>query len=205
MELTKIRKVLAKLQKEESKGKSGAELRKVIKEYNKHLAAVEEMERVDFIPDRLEMSIDWTASRTWGSNPCARLWAIGCGYHESRSVGGCGYDKRSTAAAEALEQNINIKALAFALLNSYNLAFIYKVLKSYTDTREVFGYGLHFGRVYCNFGAGCGMSSVVNELEHLGYKCEAQHEPQRGSDYYLFILNKKSKGGRIAKKIKGGE
>ena len=58
----------------------------------------------------IHVSVDWKKSRTWGHNPTAEVWLLyegdvwggGTAYAKSRSVGGCGYDKRSTAVSEAL-------------------------------------------------------------------------------------------------------
>lgn len=60
----------------------------------------------------IHISVDWKKSRTWGSNPTAEVWFLydggehggGNAYAKSASIGGCGYDKRSTAVSEALSK-----------------------------------------------------------------------------------------------------
>ena len=60
----------------------------------------------------IHVSVDWKKSRTWGHNPTAEVWFLydggerggGNAYAKSSSIGGCGYDKRSTAVSEALSK-----------------------------------------------------------------------------------------------------
>lgn len=169
------------------------------KEHAEALARVEKAESVQGFPDTLKIAINWHTNRTWGNNPRAELWAVGYGYKQGRSVGGCGYDKRSTAAAEVLEALPELQALAFYQLNKKAQAFVTRAM-NYADIRAVFGYGLHFsssGRVH--FGAGCGMSSVLEELKALGYSVTFQHEPNEGADLYQLELTAKTKreAGRL--------
>ena len=182
------------------------ELKIIDKKYQKHFEKLAKLEAVEFIPSNIEIAIDWTASRTWGNNPKAAAWLAGCGYYESSRVGGCGYDKRSTAAAEALGQSLELQAAAFALFNTFKQKEITAAFLKYVDFREFFGYGLHLGALYCNFGAGCGMGAILEELEALGYRVTARHEPQRGGDFYKLEANTKGKRWRTVKKaLQGGK
>lgn len=200
---------------EKQKTKSNTEQKRILEKkelnilenkYKKDIEKIENLEKVDYLPKRLEIEIDWHNSRTWGACPSAKLWANYCGYYESRTIGGCGYDKRSTAAAEVLGQCKELKAAAFALLECQKMELIKKVLKKYTDTRALFGYGLHFGRSSVYFGSGCGMGSILQELEHLGYKVITRHEPNRGADYYQLEQDTKSKElKKILKKFEGAK
>lgn len=61
----------------------------------------------------IHISVDWKRSKTWGSNPTAEVWLNydsgerggGCNvYAKSASIGGAGYDKRSTAVSEAFSK-----------------------------------------------------------------------------------------------------
>ena len=60
----------------------------------------------------IHISVDWKKSKTWGSNPAAEVWLHydlgenvgGVAYAKSASIGGTGYDKRSTAVSEALSK-----------------------------------------------------------------------------------------------------
>lgn len=154
------------------------------------LARVEKAESVEQFPKEIKIAINWAASRTWGSNPTAELWAGAFGgYHKGRSVGGCGYDKRSTAAAEVLADCEAIKAAALYMLNKQDSETIKKALNG-ADLRGVFGYGLHFWGASVSFGGGCGMSAILEELQKIGYKKIFEHEPNAGGDVYYLEINK---------------
>ena len=182
------------------------ELKEIERTFKKHFEELETLEKVDYLPSRLEISIDWHNSRTWGACPSGKLWAFGCGYYDCGSVGGCGYDKRSTAAAKVLEQCKELKAAAFAVLNTQKIEYITKSFLKYIDQRELLGYGLHLGAFYCSFGGGCGIGSILEELEHLGYKVTARHEPSRGADFYQLETDNKNKYYKIIDKaLKGGK
>lgn len=196
---------LTELEKTKTESEQRARLLKketkaIKKQYQAYYNKLDKLGAVDYIPNRIEIAIDWTQSRTWGACPSASVWLSGAGFFTSRKVGGCGYDKRSTAAAEALAQSINMQALAFALLESWKLADIVGVFRSYKDLRAAFGYGLHFGKCYAAFGSGCGMCSILEELERLGYKVTARHEPNRGGDYYALEIDPKNKNYKTIKK-----
>lgn len=63
------------------------------------------------VVEELKFVVNWKKSRTWGSNPRCDLWACisdeqgndSC-YVQSSSIGGCGYDKCSTAMQEAMDK-----------------------------------------------------------------------------------------------------
>lgn len=189
--LAQYKKILIELLKAEEEKRARAAL-----------AKVEKAEKAEGFPQSLKIAISWNASRTWGHCPRAELWAGAYGgYHCGRRVGGCGYDKRSTAAAEVLEECEAVKALALYNLNRKDNETIKKALNG-GDLRAVFGYGLHFSGACVRFGAGCGMSSVLEELQALGYKTIFTHEPNEGGDVYALELDKKSAGAKYNKSIK---
>lgn len=80
--------------------------------YNKKMdeeiaAGLQKLDRIAAAPDvnYININIIWKRSKTWGYNPHARAFiGIERQYYEG-SASGCGYDKRSTAAAEALNQS----------------------------------------------------------------------------------------------------
>ena len=169
------------------------------KKNKKAIKRIEEAEKVEGFPNALKIVINWTQSRTWGANPRAEMWGgyFG-GYHEGSSVTGCGYDKRSTAAAEVLQSCEALQALALFMLEKQKAETIKKALKG-EDVRGIFGYGLRFpaGSVY--FGSGCGMSAICEELEKLGYKRIFEHESRTGADVYAWELDKKSSAAKYNK------
>jgi hypothetical protein len=83
--------------------------RRAVKEIEKRKAEkLGQLEAAANAPALVDMSINvtWARSRTWGYNPTAEVWAHG---RTTGHASGCGYDKQSTAVAEAL--NLNPSAL----------------------------------------------------------------------------------------------
>lgn len=197
-----------KTAKEKREKLTAKEIKSIEKKYNGFFDRLERYENGDTTaPERIEMSINWTQSRTWGANPCARVWVNGYGYAESERVTGCGYCKRSTAAADALEKIAQLKTIITALLNTYKTAEIVKILKSgYNRGAATLGaYGFHFGGLVYGWGAGCGMSAIDEELRDLGYKQLTAHEPKSGDDFYLWQFDKTSENGRkVLKALRAG-
>lgn len=59
------------------------------------------------------ITVEWTRSRTWGANPAAEV--IMAGSCTTGRAGGYGYDKQSTAIAEALNKNVSALAMMYDL------------------------------------------------------------------------------------------
>ena len=59
----------------------------------------------------ITITVEWKRNRTWGNNPTAETFISGLGRLSSGSIGGCGYDKQSTAVAEVLNQIPQFKQL----------------------------------------------------------------------------------------------
>lgn len=197
-----------KTPKEQREKLTAKEIKHIEKKYNNILDNLLYNEHGDATaPEQIEMSIDWVQSRTWGANPRARVWVNGYGYAESERITGCGYCKRSTAAALALCQIGQFNTVITALLNTYKTADIVKILKSgYNRGAATLGaYGFYFGGLAYGWGAGCGMSAINDELRDLGYKQITAHEPNRGSDFYLWQFDKTSENGRkVLKALRAG-
>lgn len=129
------------------------------KKTQKALARIEKAENT--IPSNdLTININWKRNSTWGSNPTAESW--GNGYHSSKSISGCGYDKGSTAMADAINQDYGVLHLMYALENK-RLGKREKV-----ERRQFMGYGSGYG-VLPYFEGGVGISSLVNILKNIGY------------------------------------
>ena len=143
-------------------------LRHLVKEKDKQLS--EELEKLtlaentkDFsIP--LIVSVEWSKSRMWGNNPTA---STNFGFKGS-SIGGCGYDKRSTALAEGLNSHLPLLRKLYAKKEGY---FEQKcILKEQNQiNREFLGYGSGYG-VIPRFEGGVGVFSLQNIIEGLGLK-----------------------------------
>ena len=115
------------------------------------------------------LQIKWKKSRTWGANPTAELWVQfknkdgqqDSAYFKSRSVGGCGYDKRSTAAAEVFNQ---CNEILKPLYHQKNEAIDKK-------NHDLLGYGSGYF-ILPNFEGGVGIDCHRRIFEKLGYKFE---------------------------------
>ena len=101
--------------------------------------------------DEISVSIEWKASRTWGANPTATVKIFGSEfqYIVSGSVSGCGYDKESTAFADAINQSKAFRKILFE--NSEKIAGKY-------------------GHSNGKFNGGVGTSCYYSIFEALGYK-----------------------------------
>jgi hypothetical protein len=135
-------------------------------------------------PDLAEIniSVDWKRSATWGANPRgeARVKTVN-GYantYDSGSVGGCGYDKLSTAVANCLNQSKSVlKAL-----------YLVKEQHIGKDNREVFGYGSGYG-ICPNFEGGVGVSCFPDIFRKIGFEFK---QIANGKTFDVFHVTKKA-------------
>lgn len=123
-----------------------------------HLQEVEKSE--DF--ESIRVSVEWKKSRMWGNNPTAEIRVIfkdgTCNWYKSGSIGGCGYDKESTAIAEAINKS-----------NSVLKAFYqFKELLPNLKNNDVLGYGSGYG-ILPRLEGGVGVSCYPRIFEKLGY------------------------------------
>lgn len=84
--------------------------KKKAKEWERTEAQIKQIEEApDFLG--LVVSVVWKSNRTWGANPRAgaSVYTVaGWEHYESGSIGGCGYDKESTATAEVFNQSASL-------------------------------------------------------------------------------------------------
>ncbi len=162
------------------------ELKKIDTKYKKKIAFLEEVE-VSELPTKINISVEWKSSRTWGMNPTAEIWVDDMQGYTIDSASGCGYDKESAAIAGA----------------AYNRASIVKVLcelkekalrknknsdKSTTsatgiNNREAVGYGAGYG-VIPRLEGGVGVNCFISIFEKAGYTTSEHHG--KTSDFYIF-------------------
>jgi len=111
----------------------------------------------------LTINVEWKKSSMWRSNPTAEAYVNGVGFVSSGSIGGCGYDKCSTAVAKVLNQVPQFRKLMFELKDKP---------KNYKrKSHEVFGYGSGYG-VLPAFEGGVGVSCYDRIFKAIGYKFE---------------------------------
>jgi len=138
-----------------------------IKRINEKVADVAEVENSLFKITEIKIVVEWSKSATWGANPNAEIWVYFINkaghrdseYFKSGSIGGCGYDKLSTAISKALNQSNVLKA------NLYNVANKAKNLK--LSNHNIFGYGSGYG-VLPSFEGGCGVSVYKDIFNTIG-------------------------------------
>lgn len=162
------------------------------KEYDKDTAdELAKLARIENAGRLVSVSIcvEWKKSRVWGYNPTATAlveWITPEGYtHAGRYYGhasGCGYDKRSAAVADALNQ-------ADAVLKvMYNYAN-----KHYTKDIRTGNSGICYGLGYSSrpyFEGGVGVSCFKKAFELCGYKWVENTASEYTDFYYI------SKGGK---------
>lgn len=136
-------------------------IKKATKEANKSLQIeidkINEIEKAEDFQSAT-LNIDWTKSRTWGNCPQCELLGNTRRYMSSR-VGGCGYDKESTATSEALNQFNAILKLMYAKKND-NIDI---------NNRKLFGYGSGHG-ILPSFEGGVGVSTMYDICKSIGLK-----------------------------------
>ena len=127
------------------------------------------------MPEFIDVTVEWKKNRTWGANPRAEV-RTGENFLESRSIGGCGYDKESTATAECFNKDAGIKKAAIVAL--YRNAHLPK------NKRHINGVNFfHCHAPY--FEGGCGFSCHRHVLELAGYKLVNQNGGKMFNTYYF--------------------
>lgn len=138
-----------------------ADTEKVIESYKKTLEqAKNKIEKICLanIPNFISVSVEWYKSRTWGANPQAEV-RTGENYHISRKVGGCGYDKESTATAECFNNDFGI--LKIALISLYK--------KEHSKNYLGSGYGATIDLWGVSFSGGVGFNCHESIITNSGY------------------------------------
>jgi len=142
----------------------------IIKRYDKHTEEKKHkfLHRVKYVLDaqdvqKVTITIEWKKNRTWGNNPSAEArvsYLNGtCDHFSSGSIGGCGYDKESTAVAKCVNQiNGILKAL-----------YLKKDKQAKKTNREVFGYGAGYG-ILPNIEGGVGVSCYPEIFKKIGFE-----------------------------------
>jgi len=138
------------------------QIKHILKERFKLIAAKDLAKEIDLIesicdaPDinRIQVQIEWRKSATWGNNPNATCEVNGPDYYDSfnsGSIGGCGYCKKSTAFAEAINQSHSVRKL---------------LLKNRNKIKDIYGH--RRGKLE----GGVGVECYPKIFEKCGYKME---------------------------------
>jgi hypothetical protein len=125
------------------------------------LAKLEAAEKCEKQVKSLTITVEWKKSQMWGNNPRATLAVTYANNayerYESESIGGCGYDKESTAIGQVLNQVTALLREMYAVKN-----------EAKTNQRDCLGYGSGYG-VLPYFEGGVGFSCHRDILEKLGF------------------------------------
>lgn len=175
------------------KGDYETQKQKVIKALIKRNAQLlqTELNQLDFIansrdelPNDLIITIEWKDSKMWGSNPTA---TTNYGFVGS-SIGGCGYDKLSTATAQALNATPEIlKALYNKKEKSLKDRPLIngKILNNQNDlNRHFLGYGSGYS-IIPRFEGGVGVNCHKSILENLGYEMRSISDTKHTNVYLI--------------------
>jgi hypothetical protein len=140
----------------------------------------EEINRINQIAsseylNEFTISIEWKRSRTWGNNPTAEA-SINRNSYTSGSIGGCGYDKESTAVAKVINQSEEFLKMMY-LVKDANIE---------TSNRDLFGYGSGSG-ILPRLEGGVGVSCYNRIFNKIGYEFKGI---AHGKTYDCYQVNK---------------
>ena len=121
------------------------------------------------------VTLNWKKSRMWGTNPTAYT---NYGF-ESESIGGCGYDKESTATALALNSHLPLLKMLYTK----------KDKNINQDNHKLLGYGSGYG-IIPSFEGGVGVSSHQNVLAKVGLEMRNISSTPTSD---VFVIKKASK------------
>lgn len=147
------------------KRKEKAIYKEIEREVNKIKTVFNAGELID-----VKIQIEWKRSQMWGNNPVAEAWAYfkdkdgnhNSHYVKTRSIGGCGYDKQSTAVAECLNQLNEVLKPLYALKDDSLFDGAGK------KNHDLFGYGSGYG-ILPHIEGGVGVSCYPRIFEKIGY------------------------------------
>ena len=147
--------------------------RKMLQSELELLKQIEEAE----IPNEITIHIDWIKNMYWGSNPHATITDDKRRYFGTAS--GCGYDKRSAAIAEALNQSCSILKI---LCNKKEHEL--QIGKTGMNGKLI-GYGSGYSAIP-NFEGGVGIESFRRIFENCNYNWN----DYSGEKYDMYIITK---------------
>lgn len=172
--------------------------KRALKEIEKDTAAkLARLDRVAAAPDLIfiSISVDWVRSRTWGNNPHAEARTNAGTF--SGTASGCGYDKESTAIADALNQCDSVLKALYTLKEEGLRAGLSDKSKTAACGRSngnICGYGAGYGAIPY-FEGGGGASCFWSILKKCGFSTSCHHG--KHSDFYS--VSKEGLDGQIYK------
>jgi hypothetical protein len=151
------------------------------KQLKKSLSKLHAVEISDELQS-IDISVEWKKNRTWGMNPTATVKAWTKKYNPETGTGtasGCGYDKLSSAIADALNQCPSILRPLYQLADD-----LHGDQKQY---REKIGYGSGYS-ILPYFESGVGISCYPSIFSKMGYTWKGIAS---GSTFDVYTVTKK--------------
>ena len=160
-------------------------IKRATKAIDKETAAqLEKLERIAAAPvlEFVSISVDWKRSATWGMNPSVEVNTNTGHYFGSAS--GCGYDKESSAIAEALNACDSVLKVIYDYKEKQlaeGKTDTSRTSCSGRDNRDIIGYGAGYAAMPY-FEGGVGASCFWSILQKCGFKTIGNHS--KHSDFY---------------------
>ena len=144
-------------------------MRELEKDLQKELARLDAAEAAPDVKS-IAIHVEWKRSATWGYNPHAAVIVNQSNRYEGRASG-CGYDKRTAAIAEALNQSTVI------------MRALYSLKESTLQAGEPMPYGCGCG-VLPYYEGGVGMGCFRNIFRACGLQVVEDNETGKHYDFY---------------------
>lgn len=155
------------------------------KQLNQELLKIENVKKSEEFKRDLIITVEWKASRMWRANPRAYS-----NYNDfvGDSIGGCGYDKLSTATAQALNNCFPILKLLYQKKENLLKEFLKKNKDKDNENgfnRDVLGYGSGYN-ILPAFEGGVGVDSHRHIIEGIGLKWECVTSTKTTDVYRIY-------------------
>lgn len=166
--------------------------KRALKKIEKKTAAdLAKLDRIAAAPDLeyILISVEWVRSSTWGYNPHAEVQTKTGVFYGRAS--GCGYDKRSAAVADALNQCDSVLKVLCTLKENGLRAGLTDICKDCCtgySNRNICGYGAGYN-VIPYFEGGVGVSCFWDILKKCGFSTLSHNEAY--TDFYSITKNEK--------------
>lgn len=152
-----------------------------------HARKLEKLASAEAAPDvkSIAIHVEWKRSATWGYNPHAAVIVN----HTNRYTGsasGCGYDKRTAAIADALNQNASVRRMLYlAKEKALQAGYDPESAKTHgpESNRHCIAYGAGYGTLPY-FEGGVGMASFYGVVNACGMKVIERDERGKHYDFY---------------------
>lgn len=144
--------------------------------------------------NRIDVVVEWKLNRTWGNNPHATVNVHAANITETYTgkASGCGYDKRSTAVSNALNQSFSVlqalcdkkEKILESMEKLENLMTFDEFFESVNSKiRNTLGAGVSYYNVIPKLEYGVGIKSTLEVFEKLSFET-ISNELAWKSDYY---------------------